>query len=142
MTAVVQLYSRKSKIAVDTLIPTAQISNMGKDELEGPAEVGSYIYGSFFEGCRFDRDCLLLAESRPAELFNEAPCIALVPEIAKEYEPGAAYACPLYKTSIRAGTLSTTGHSTNFVASLYIPTNKKPEHWVRRGAAMLCMLDT
>jgi len=142
MTAVVQLYSRKSKIAVDILIPTAQISGMGKDELEKAADVGSYIYGTFFEGCRFDRDCLLLAESYPAELFDEAPCIALVPEVAKEYDPGAAYACPLYKTSIRAGTLSTTGHSTNFVGSLYIPTNKKPEHWVRRGAAMLCMLDS
>jgi hypothetical protein len=76
------------------------------------------------------------------------------------------YSAPLYKVSSRAGTLSTTGHSTNFVRMLDIPAGKgTPDHWVRelvdfflvtcifnsgvneivqvrRGVALLSQLDT
>jgi dynein heavy chain len=70
------------------------------------------------------------------------PVIWLKPMKREEYKPTDVYECPLYKTSIRAGTLSTTGHSTNFVVALDVPTDKSPDHWIRRGCAMLCMLDT
>jgi hypothetical protein len=28
------------------------------------------------------------------------------------------------------------------VVALDVPTDKDPDHWIRRGCAMLCMLDT
>jgi dynein heavy chain len=83
-----------------------------------------------------------LEESDPKILFVEMPVIWLEPVIIDQYNPKEIfYQCPLYKTSTRKGTLSTTGHSTNFVMFLGIKSHVDPEHWVRRGVAMLCQLD-
>ena len=73
-------------------------------------------------------------------MYANAPIISFLP---KEYALADAetYAMPVYKTSVRAGTLSTTGHSTNFIISVEMPTTKKPIIWILKGAAFVCQLD-
>ncbi|EAR94576.2 dynein heavy chain (macronuclear) [Tetrahymena thermophila SB210] len=45
---------------------------------------------------------------------------------------------PLYKTVQRSGVLSTTGHSTNFIISISVPTKQPSFYWILRGAAFVC----
>lgn len=68
------------------------------------------------------------------------PCLWLLPE---EYhkKPHGVYECPVYKTLTRAGTLSTTGHSTNYVLAVEVPSLKSEAHWIKRGVALICALD-
>jgi len=145
MTAVKQTFSRNYAIAVDTLTMACEFKRF--DVRGVTADVvpkdGVLVYGLFMEAARFDRDAMALSESMPGHLFDEAPCMHLKPIIAADYAPVDTYSCPLYKTSLRAGTLSTTGHSTNFVIALDVPRPKgtDSDHWVQRGTAMLCMLD-
>jgi dynein heavy chain len=141
MTALKQTYSREHKIAVDTLRIGCEMTALESAAVAAPPSSGAYVYGLFMEGGRFDREKMVMADSKPRELFDSMPCIWLKPVVVADYQPKDVYDCPLYKTSLRAGTLSTTGHSTNFVVALPIPTQKDQNHWIRRGCAMLCMLD-
>ena len=51
------------------------------------------------------------------------------------------YECPVYRTADRKGVLATTGHSTNFLMMIKMPTvAHSPEHWVMRGVCMLASL--
>ena len=141
MTAVKQTYSRKMHIAVDTLMIGCEVTPKLPEDLVDPPASGAYVYGLYMEAGRFDREKMVMQDMFPRKLFNLMPCIWLKPVITEEYHPENIYECPLYKTSLRAGTLSTTGHSTNFVVALPIPSMHAQEHWIRRGCAMLCMLD-
>ena len=62
-------------------------------------------------------------------------------KINEYHSPPGYYRCPMYKTSTRAGTLSTTGHSTNYVVALNLPSREAADKWIMCGVAMLTMLD-
>ncbi|RUS78759.1 hypothetical protein EGW08_013475 [Elysia chlorotica] len=141
LTGTLQNYARKSVISIDTITFGFEVLREGYNELgEGP-EDGCYIRGLFAEGARWDTLKHQLTESRPKELYTEFPVVWLQPVANRKVPTSGIYDCPVYKTLTRAGTLSTTGHSTNFVFSMEVPTDRGQEHWIKRGVAMLCALN-
>jgi dynein heavy chain len=112
-------------------------------DVTGPPEDGIYVDGLWLEGARWDAEAGCLAESQPGVMSAPLPIVHFKPAI-NYTQPADEYQCPLYKTSARAGVLSTTGCSTNFVlcVSLPCPAGKDVDAWVLQGVALLCQLDS
>ncbi|VDO73408.1 unnamed protein product [Schistosoma margrebowiei] len=141
LTGTLQNYARKKIISVDTISFDFKVMKENNAKLNKSPDDGSYIRGLYLEGAGWDSTRNLLCESRPKELFVNMPVIWLVPTENRKSPSQGIYECPVYKTLTRAGTLSTTGHSTNFVFSIEIPTDQQQKHWVQRGVALLCALN-
>jgi len=144
MTAALQTYARREVIAIDTLDFRTEVTKMTPSDVSSPPAQGCYIYGSYIEGARFDVNLGHLVESNFGETHVYMPVIWLDPVVKDETygkTPGM-YNIPFYKVSSRAGTLSTTGHSTNFIRLLEVPAGDHPSaHWIRRSVALLTQLD-
>ncbi|CAH8652543.1 unnamed protein product [Schistosoma rodhaini] len=141
LTGTLQNYARKKVISVDTISFDFKVMKENNEKLNKSPNDGSYIRGLYLEGAGWDSTLNLLCESRPKELFVNMPVIWLIPTENRKSPSQGIYECPVYKTLTRAGTLSTTGHSTNFVFSIEIPTDQQQKHWVQRGVALLCALN-
>jgi len=165
MTAVLQQHSRRTRIPIDTLAfqcevksdvfnsPLCPAAMMFADPVEKDyaiPSVGVNMYGLFMQGARWNRDKVCIEDSLQGEMFSSMPIIWLEPLVPAVLKPAndkisqkaGCYRCPMYKTTTRAGTLSTTGHSTNYVVCLDVNHGGQGEEkWTNAGVAMFCMLD-
>ena len=139
LTGVAQNFARKYKIPIDNVSFDFECLAKGGDYSSKP-EDGAYVYGMFVEGARWCYEEEVLKESEAKVLYSEAPMIWLQPCEPENKKVFPHYLCPVYRTPERKGTLATTGHSTNFVIDLRIPSDKPADHWIRRGVAFLLSL--
>ncbi|CAM9175434.1 unnamed protein product [Chrysoparadoxa australica] len=156
ITGTLQNFARKHKVPIDQAgfdfrVLTAEECTTA--ETEG-AEDGAIVRGLFVEGARWNAGIHALDESRPRELVTGMPYIHMEPRRKEDLSipigldalyTGKAngnahvYQCPVYKTNVRQGQLSTTGHSTNFVMFINLPMapEHSQKHWIKRGVAMI-----
>jgi len=142
MTGVLQTHARQYKIAIDRLGYAFDIlAEETAAEITEKPEDGVYVYGLYISGARWDREGVCLADSLPGKMTDRMPVICFKPQEDYKADPDE-YQAPLYKTSVRAGVLSTTGQSTNFVVHVSMPTPTVAPHiWTLRATALLTMLD-
>ena len=139
LTGTLQNYARKQQLPIDTISFKFKVKK--DSEMKKAPSDGCYINGLFLEGARWNSDTWVLDEAKPKELFSEMPGIHLIPAAERVAPTEGIYNCPLYKTLTRAGTLSTTGHSTNYVFTVELPSDMPQKHWVKRGCALMCALN-
>ena len=139
MTASKQNYSRAETIPIDAI--GLQFEMLPSSSYAKPPALGVYVYGFFFEGARWDKKQKKILESEPKVLFTTAPLMWFQPKRTVQIRHPPSYLCPVYKTGDRRGILATTGHSTNFILDIYVPSDVPEAHWVQRGVAMLSQLD-
>ncbi|KAI9346257.1 dynein heavy chain and region D6 of dynein motor-domain-containing protein [Obelidium mucronatum] len=125
-----------SKPATDEDRPETSPKEEDEDFKNYPDADGVLMRGLYIEGARWDRQKGLLQDSYPMEMFSMMPLIRFVPTQIPQ-KSSSLFVCPLYKTSARAGTLSTTGQSTNFVISVNLKTDMASDIWVAKGVALL-----
>eukprot|EP00803_Ostreobium_quekettii_P008971 evm.model.scf_437EXC.8 EVM.evm.TU.scf_437EXC.8 scf_437EXC:34649-40478(-) len=140
LTGVKQNFARKFKIPIDHIDFDYEVKDL-EGECDTPPEDGAYCRGLYIEMCRWNSEAHALDEAEPKVLFTDMPIIWMIPAETTNFRVFNNYNCPLYKTSARRGVLSTTGHSTNFVMDIRLPSNHDGSHWTKRGVAMLTSLD-
>ncbi|KAL4640265.1 dynein heavy chain 6, axonemal [Arapaima gigas] len=103
-------------------------------------EDGVLVHGMFMDASRWDDENMVIEDALPRVMNPPLPVVHFEPQ--QSYVPESSlYEAPLYKTSARAGTLSTTGHSTNFVVTVMLPSSRPSDYWISKGSALLCQLN-
>ncbi|CAF0752073.1 unnamed protein product [Brachionus calyciflorus] len=159
LTGTLQVHARKYDLPIDELSFEFHVTRNYRDQfqyqelanglefgqkleedkiIEVPKD-GLLIHGLFMDAFRWDDEAMKCTESNLGEMNPPLPMLHMEPKRNFVHNP-KHYISPLYRTAARAGTLSTTGHSTNFVVSINLPSEQDQDHWIRKGAALICQL--
>ncbi|RHY30280.1 hypothetical protein DYB32_004445, partial [Aphanomyces invadans] len=131
LTGVLQNHARKHLVPINTL---------EFDRTRGLDLILCTCIGLFLEGGRWDGDRKVLTDARPNEMLSVLPPIHFLPNVAVTHgqsKAGTWYDCPVYKTTARRGTLSTTGISSNYIISVHLPCDFTAAFWILNGTALI-----
>ena len=135
-----QTSARKNSVSIDTLAWDFIVINLEEKDIMQPPKEGAYIKGLWLEGAGWNDEQSCLCEPEPMELINAMPIIQFKPVEARARRSGRGiYQCPLYMYPLRTG--SRERPSFMLTVDLKSGPSTEPEHWVKRGTALLLALD-
>jgi len=150
LTGSLQNFARKNQYPIDTVTFDYVVVERPYTELTTPPPDGVYIRGLFLEGARWNNAAGEMDDSLPKQLYTELPVLHLNPLKDRKDREENVYRCPVYKILSRRGVLSTTGHSTNFIMWIELPSRRTDminnmgqadqEEWIRAGVAAFSSL--
>lgn len=142
LTSSMQNFARSKEIAIDRLSFQFVMKDDQKwQDVTAKPDAGVFCYGMYIEGCKWNYQTHQLDDSEAKKLFVEMPMLHLLPTVDRVIPETGIYYCPVYKVLSRTGTLSTTGHSTNYVIMMEMNSGETPQRkWIKAGVAAFLAL--
>jgi dynein heavy chain len=148
LTGMLQKHARKHIIPIDSLEYAFAVTEFNEaEEVEQAAEDGCYVHGLFVEAATWDEESKQLQPALPGAMYASLPLVHFLPRPVGNHQDGDEgtgtayqYECPLYRTSVRKGVLTTTGASSNYVLDIRLPIGRDPSFFILQGTAALCSL--
>ncbi|XP_066093696.1 dynein axonemal heavy chain 17 isoform X2 [Saccopteryx bilineata] len=128
LTAIMQSMARKNEWPLDKMCLSVEVTKKNREDMTAPPREGSYVYGLFMEGARWDTQTGVITEARLKELTPAMPVIFIKAIPVDRMETKNIYECPVYKTRIRGPT---------YVWTFNLKTKEKASKWVLAAVALL-----
>uniref|UniRef100_A0A8C2A4T4 Uncharacterized protein n=1 Tax=Cyprinus carpio TaxID=7962 RepID=A0A8C2A4T4_CYPCA len=147
LTGTLQNFARSSSVSIDTIAFDFKVMKEAVAELTERPDIGCFIHSLYLEGARWDEETGKLAES---QLFFNFPRsyvnVSLLYILRSHCDLCENLVCVLPQRSEKfcfssTGTLSTTGHTTNYVIAVELPTDRTQGHRIKQGVTLICALD-
>jgi len=138
-TSLLQRYSRKQGAqAIDKLEFEFVAQGRPKSDILDHAKEGAFINGLYLEGAKWNIEKGNLCEPEVMELYVPMPVILFKPTTKRGGKTGhGVYSCPTYYYPKREGVIA----RDSFMLYIDLKTgDESPEHWVKRGTALLMSL--
>ncbi|KAM4612372.1 dynein axonemal heavy chain 2 [Polymixia lowei] len=138
LTAVLQSSARQHNVSVDTLSWEFIVATVDDSNLLFPPKDGVFIRGLYLEGAGWDQKSSCLVEAEPMQLVCPVPTIQFKPVDNRKKAARSMYLCPCYYLPVRSGSAG----QASFVVGVDLKSGAvPPDHWVKRGTALLMSLD-
>lgn len=128
LTSIMQTISRRNEWPLDKMCISIDVTRKNREEMVTAPREGSYIWGLYMEGARWDINLNQIVESKLKELTPPMPVIFVKAILSDRKETKNIYECPVYRTKTRAGT---------FVWIFNLKTKEKSAKWIIGGVALL-----